>query len=161
MVVAYDMHRRLTYANSGAEKLTGYGHAELQVADSLSWAHPEDRSQVLALWDKAFDGQTTDQVVYRLIRKDGTVKWAAGSWGPVTDETGHQIGIRGTCQDITERMVAEEALQETTQKFRTIVEEIAERKRAEQALRESEERTRLAMQAGRMSPSNGTPAPMK
>jgi PAS domain-containing protein len=30
MVVAYDMHRSLTYANSGAEKLTGYGHAELQ-----------------------------------------------------------------------------------------------------------------------------------
>jgi PAS domain S-box-containing protein len=47
-------------------------------------------------------------------------------------------------------MAAEQALQETTQKLRTIVEEIAERKRAEQALLESEERTRLAMQAGRM-----------
>jgi PAS domain S-box-containing protein len=89
MVVAYDMHRSLTYANSGAEKLTGYGPAEMQVADPMSWTHPEDRSQVLPLWDKAFDGQTLDQVVYRLITKHGTVKWVVGSWSPVVDETGH------------------------------------------------------------------------
>jgi PAS domain S-box-containing protein len=142
MVVAYDMQRSLTYANSGAEKLTGYGFAEMQGAAPLSWTLPEDRSQVLAVWDKVFDGQTVDQVVCRMITKNGTVKWTAGSWGPVNDETGHQVGIRGTCQDITERVVAERALQETTQKFRTIVEEIAERKRAEQALRESEEKFR-------------------
>jgi PAS domain S-box-containing protein len=140
MVVAYDMHRSLTYANSGAEKLTGYGPAEMQVADPMSWTHPEDRSQVLPLWDKAFDGQTLDQVVYRLITKHGTVKWVVGSWSPVVDETGHQVGVRVTCLDITERIVAEEALQQTTQKFRTIVEEIAERKRAEEALRENEQR---------------------
>jgi PAS domain S-box-containing protein len=150
MVMAYDMHRSLIYANSGAVKLTGYGPEELQGADPLTWTHPEDRPRVLALWDQAFDGQTVDQVVYRLFTKDGTVKWAAGCWGPVVDEMGHQVGVRATCLDITERMVAEQALQETTQKFRTIVEEIAERKRAEQALLESEERTRLAMQAGRM-----------
>ena len=142
MVLAYDMHRSLTYANTGAEKLSGYGSAELQGMDPLSWTHPEDRAQVLTLWDKAFDGQTIDQVVYRLITKDGTVRWAAGSWGPVVDETGHQVGVRATCIDITERMVTEEALQETTQKYRTIVEEIAERKLAETALRESEERFR-------------------
>jgi PAS domain S-box-containing protein len=140
MVVAYDMHRSLTYANSGAEKLTGYGLGELRAAAPLSWTHPEDRSQVLALWDKAFDGQRIDQVVYRLITKDGTVKWAAESWGPVVDDTGHQVGVRGTCLDITERIVAEQELQETTQKFRTIVEEIANRKRAEEALRENEQR---------------------
>ena len=137
-----NMHRSLIFANSGAEKLTGYGLAELQVADHLSWAHPEDRSQVMALWNKVFDGQTVDQVVHRLITKDGTLKWGAGSWGPVTDETGRHVGIRGTCQDITERVVAEQLLEETTQKFRTIVEEIAERKRAEAALSESEERFR-------------------
>ena len=45
MVVAYDMDKNLTYANSGAEKLTGYGLAELQAAPPLSWTHPEDRSR--------------------------------------------------------------------------------------------------------------------
>ena len=143
MVVAYDMHRSLTYANSGAEKLTGYGLGELP-ANPESWTHPEDRSQVLARWDKVFEGQTVDQIVYRLITKNGTVKWAAGSWGLVVDEAGRQVGVRGTCRDITERIVAEQALQETTQKFRTIVEEIAERKRVEQALRKSEERLKTA-----------------
>jgi PAS domain S-box-containing protein len=142
MVVAYDMQRSLTYTNSGAEKLTGYGLAELRSADPGSWAHPEDRSQVLALWDKVFDGQPVDQVDYRLIAKDGTVKWVTGAWGPVVDETGRQVGVRGTCRDITERVVAEQARQDAMQKFRTIVQEITERKRAEQVLRKSEERFR-------------------
>ena len=144
MVAAYDMHRNLTYVNSGAEKLTGYGLAELQAAAPLLWTHPEDRPQVLALWDKVFDGQKVDQVVYRLMTKDGNVRWVAGSWGPVTDEAGQLVGIRGTCQDITERVVAERSLAETTQKFWTIVDEIAERKRAEATLRESEERLRTS-----------------
>jgi PAS domain S-box-containing protein len=142
MVVAYDADRGLTYANSGAEKLTGYGLAELQAAVPLSWTHPEDRPQVLAQWDEVFAGQQVDQVVHRLITKDGTVKWVTGSWGPVADEAGQLVGIRGTCQDITERVLAEQLLEETTQKFRTIVEEMADRKRTEQALRESEERFR-------------------
>lgn len=150
MVVAYDSDKKLIYANSGAEKLTGYGLAELQVAAPLSWTHPEDRPELQALWERVSGGQMVDQVVYRLIAKDGTVKWVAGSWGAVTDEAGRQVGIRGTCQDITERVAAERLVEETIQKFRPIVEEIAERKRVEQALLESEERTRLAMQAGRM-----------
>jgi len=144
MVVAYDSDKNLTYANPGAEKVTGYGLAELQAAAPLSWIHPEDRPQVLALWQKVFEGRAVDQIIYRLVTKDGTVKWVAGSWGPVTDETGRHVGIRGTCQDITERVVAESLLEETTQRFRTIVEEMAERKRAEAALRESEERFRFA-----------------
>jgi len=102
---------------------------------------------VLALWQRVFDGQMVDQVVYRLIAKDGTVKWVAGSWGAVTDEAGHRVGIRGTCQDITERVATERLLEETTQKFRTIVEEIAERKRAEQALRQSEHTLAMELDA--------------
>jgi PAS domain S-box-containing protein len=83
-----------------------------------------------------------DEFAYRVINKDGTVKWVAGSWGPVTDEKMCQVGIRGAGQNITGRVVAEQLLEETTQKFRTIVEEIAERKRAEAARRESEQRFR-------------------
>jgi PAS domain S-box-containing protein len=142
MVVAFDTQEKLIYANSGAEALTGYGLGELRAGTALSWVHPEDRPHVRELWGKVLNHHAAEQVVYRLITKDGTVKWVAGIWGPLVDEAGHCVGIRGTCQDITERVLTERLLEETNRKFRTIVEEIAERKRAEQALRESEERFR-------------------
>ena len=147
MVVAFDTHRMLTYANSGAEALTGYGLAELRAGTPLSWVHPEDRDHVLELWGKVFNGQAVEQVVHRLITKKEATKWVAASWGPVEDESGYCVGIRGTCQDITERVLAERLLEQTNQRFRTIVEEIAERKRAEQALRESEQRFRQVADA--------------
>ncbi len=142
MVVAFDTQEKLTYANSGAEALTGYRLGELRAGTPLSWVHPEDRPHVWELWGKVFNDQAAERVVYRLITKEGAVKWVAGTWGPLVDEAGHCVGIRGTCQDITERLLTERLLEETKQKFRTIFEEMAERKRAEQALRESEERFR-------------------
>src|SRR4051794_19275602 len=42
MVLAYDMDRRLTFANSAAESLTGYSVADLERQEFICWVHPED-----------------------------------------------------------------------------------------------------------------------
>src|ERR1700751_3499753 len=47
MVLAYDMHRRLTCVNSAAQTLTGYSAADLEKEQFICWVHPEDRSRML------------------------------------------------------------------------------------------------------------------
>ena len=102
MVLAYDMERRLMFANPAAEKLTGYSIAELETAQFICWVHPDDRDRMLSHWDKLFIGQSFHEEEYRLVTKDGRLKWVAASWGPILDNGGGQIGVQGRERDVTE-----------------------------------------------------------
>src|SRR5262249_6857116 len=46
------------------------------------------------------------------------------SWGPVYDEAGHQVGVQGTERDITQRKLTEQALRESEQRFRDLLERV-------------------------------------
>ena len=112
MVLAYDMERRLIFANPAVERLTGYSVTELQREKFLCWVHPDDRSRMLGYWDKLFEGGAYYDEEYRLVTKDGQIKWATATWGPILDDGGHQIGVQGSEREITERKLAEERLRQ-------------------------------------------------
>jgi PAS domain S-box-containing protein len=130
MLLTYDMDRRLTYANAAVETLTGYSVAELEKSQFICWVHPEDRQRMLGLWDLLFEGRSFSDEPYRLITRDGQLKWVAASWGPILDDAGRQLGVQGRERDITARRLAEETL-----------------RHSEQALRISEERYRTLFDA--------------
>jgi PAS domain-containing protein len=65
-----------------------------------------------------FQGSSIQDEEFRLIAKDGRVKWVAASWGPILDDAGRQIGVQGSNRDITERKLAEEALRESQERYR-------------------------------------------
>ena len=122
MVLAYDMNRKLVYANRAVEKLTGYSVACLRREQFVCWIHPEDRARMLGHWEGLFRGEAFAEEEYRLIRKDGQQRWAAASWGPILDDTGRQVGVQGSERDISERKTAETALRESEERFRTLFE---------------------------------------
>ena len=110
MVLAYDMKRRLTFANTGTLDLTGYTRQELEAKGGfICWIHPGDQTRMLSSWERLFQGHACS-AEYRLITKDGHEKWVFSSWGPVRDESGRQVGVYGTERDITGRKTAEERL---------------------------------------------------
>ena len=122
MVLAYDMDRCLVFANPAVERLTGYSMDELEKEKFICWIHPDDRSRMLGYWDQLFQGGAYREEQYRLITKDGQMKWMAATWGPIHDETGRQIGVQGSEREITESKLAELALRDSEHRFRELLE---------------------------------------
>ncbi len=77
--------------------------------DFLSRVHPEDRSQVAAVWDQAKTTAEPGSVEFRILRPDGSLRWAHGRVRPVLAADGVSR-LLGTVQDVTDRRAAEGAL---------------------------------------------------
>jgi PAS domain S-box-containing protein len=118
MVLAYDMDRRLTFANAAAETLTGYTVEELERAKFICWVHPDDRRRMLGYWDRLFEGKSFYEEHYRMVTRDGRLKWVAASWGPILDDAGKQVGVQGRERDVTARVMAEETQRQSEQRLR-------------------------------------------
>ncbi|HJY33533.1 MAG TPA: sensor histidine kinase [Vicinamibacterales bacterium] len=77
------------------------------------WAqgvHPEDRESCLATYLRAFDLRESFHMQYRLRRHDGEFRWVFDIGVPRFNSDGSFAGYIGSCLDITERKLAEEAL---------------------------------------------------
>ena len=60
---------------------------------------------------------------YRIVRPDGTIRWISDKGFAINDENGNVYRIAGIAEDITERKLAQRALQESEEKFRTVAEQ--------------------------------------
>ena len=123
MVLTYDMDRRLTFVNAATQTLTGYSAAELEAAQFINWVHPEDRGRMLGHWEQLFQGGSIQEEEYRLITKDGRVKWVAATWGPILDDHGRQVGVQGHEREVTDRRMAEENLRFSAQRYQSLFED--------------------------------------
>jgi PAS domain S-box-containing protein len=121
-VIAYDMDRRLKFINPAFERLTGYPEDEMRDQEFLAYIHLEDRPAILAEWDRLAQGGALRDQEYRVVTRFGQIRWCSSAWEPMRDETGRQIGYMGTEFDITERKLAEEAMQRDTELFQAVLE---------------------------------------
>ena len=115
--MAYDMDRKLVFVNPAVETLTGYSMEELEKANFICWVHPDDQARMLAFWDPLFQGKSFHEEEYRLVTKDGRVKWVVASWMSILDDSGRQVGVQGREFDITQRKLAETALRHSREKL--------------------------------------------
>ncbi|WP_440947661.1 PAS domain S-box protein [Methanosarcina sp. T3] len=76
----------------------------------LSYVHPDDRDYVYNSTMEAFNGKVhaTD---YRIVRPDGEERIVHSEREVIFGERNNPVRMRGTLQDITERKMAEEALE--------------------------------------------------
>jgi PAS domain S-box-containing protein len=101
----------MLFISSGYEKLWGETRESLY-ASPRRWIEaicPEDRERVLrhALL-KQTRGEYDEE--YRIIRRDGTLRWIHDRAFPIRNADGTMDRIAGIAEDITERKQAEEAL---------------------------------------------------
>ena len=84
--------------------------------------HPDDREWVIAQWEQFIQGNDSFELEYRFQRPDGTVTWVYGQGVAELDANGHQSGYIGTITDISDRKRTEAFLQESEERYATLVE---------------------------------------
>jgi PAS domain S-box-containing protein len=99
-----------TYFNQPWLKFTG---RSLEAELGNGWSegvHPEDLTRCSETYIHAFDRREPFAMEYRLRRHDGEYRWILDQGVPRFNEGGSFAGYIGSCSDITERKLAEEAL---------------------------------------------------
>jgi PAS domain S-box-containing protein len=99
-----------TYFNDPWLEFTG---RPLEAELGNGWAegvHPEDFVSRLDKYGKAFDRRQRFQIEYRLRRHDGEYRWVLDIGVPQFKSDGSFAGYIGSCIDISERKLADEAL---------------------------------------------------
>lgn len=94
--------------------------APFDYADLLESIHPEDRALVRAAVEGAVAGQTDYEVEYRVRRPNGTEHWIAARGTAFYDVEGHAVRMSGVTQDVTERIRARVAVEESEARFRAL-----------------------------------------
>ncbi len=120
-----DLDGYFTYCNEAVRAILGYEPEELIGVDSAGLLHPDDRVRIEAMmtrWIGAKEGWTG--IVARTRCKDGTYRHLESNGTPVLDGAGDVIGYRGADRDVTARIIAEEALRESEERHRELVENI-------------------------------------
>jgi PAS domain S-box-containing protein len=84
----------------------------------LEVVHPDDRFDVMVGLEDAVSKATQNRGEYRIVHTDGEVLWVEARGDPVVGEGGSALALRGICQDLTERRLAEERLKEAVEQLR-------------------------------------------
>ncbi len=87
----------------------------------LALVHPEDRRAVQASSDALAPGRKCNEVEFRTIRSDGSIRWISSRAVLKARRRGDPLYVIGTCQDITDRKGMEENLAAALEYSRLLV----------------------------------------
>lgn len=121
-VIATDGQRRIIYTNPATAKLFGYSQDELLGKDPLVLNAEPDRE---GIEDEIFKVVQKDKIYTRRIRnrkKNGEVFTVEVSIYKLEDKNGDFVALVGFQKDVTQEIKAQQEVEESELKFRTIFE---------------------------------------
>lgn len=125
-----DRDLRMRYVSPSIQNVLGFSQEErmqMTVADQFT---PESLSIGMDAWARELareeagnaDPQRSATLVLEYYHKDGTTRWMETTMSGIRNDQGELTGIHGVSRDITARKRAEDALEESEQRYRMIVE---------------------------------------
>ncbi|HUR40321.1 MAG TPA: PAS domain S-box protein [Verrucomicrobiae bacterium] len=83
----------------------------------LDRVHPDDRAAVDQAFQRSLEGQATTAIEHRVPFSGGRIKFLEERWTVFRDARGKPTRALGTCQDITERKLAEAQARAAEERF--------------------------------------------
>lgn len=87
----------------------------------LSSIHPDDRERIQAVHQRAYATGEPYTMIERIVRPDGEIRHLSSSGEVILDSDGTPVRMRGTCIDITDRVLADQERALVAERFRGLV----------------------------------------
>jgi len=116
-----DTDNQTTFVNAKMAGMLGYTVDEMSGAPLFAFMDAEGQAIAKASLERRRQG-IREQIEAKFRRKDSGVLWALVATNPVEDDAGRYAGALAMVTDITERKLAERALQESEERFRCLSE---------------------------------------
>jgi PAS domain S-box-containing protein len=122
MVQMLDAEATVVYTGPSVERLLGYSPEEIAGTSALSYLHPDDvQRAAVAVGELIASPGTTRYIEYRVRRKDGEWRFFEAhcrTFSPTSGDEGFVVNAR----DITDRRAAAEALRQSEERYRVLIE---------------------------------------
>ncbi|MDD5232132.1 MAG: PAS domain S-box protein [Syntrophales bacterium] len=113
---------KFLFLNNNVASYSGWPREEMIGMEPASMIHEEDRESARASAIRMLKGERTAPYEFRLIRKDGSILWMIETVTPILYNG--RPAILGNAMNITESRKTMEALRESEERYRTILENI-------------------------------------
>ena len=121
LIAQFDAQAHFQYVSPSYEKILGYRPEELLGQWAPDFIHPDEKDEMIQAIDAMLKAGT-GSVQFRYRHKDGTYRWFESTGRNLLNAEGQMIGSIMGSRDITDRKQAEEALRESEERFKRIVE---------------------------------------
>ncbi|MRS04648.1 PAS domain S-box protein, partial [bacterium] len=123
IIYTLNLDGKFTFVSNAWSMFLGYPTADIMGKSFTSFLHVKDRKVFNEYFEKMIQiGESQTGVEYQIRHADGSWRWHMTNVVPIRNAEGICISVEGTARDITERKLAEEALHESEERYRVLVE---------------------------------------
>ena len=122
-----DLAGNYTFVNDAVCRHLGFSREELIGTSFRGQMAKEEFEKVYKAFGNIYiTGKPERDIRYKIIHKDETTGFAEMTGFPLKNQQGEIVGFRGIGRDITKRRQMEEALRQSEERYRTIIQEMQE-----------------------------------
>ncbi|MHA2226668.1 MAG: PAS domain S-box protein [Candidatus Hodarchaeales archaeon] len=126
-VYEVDLRGNFTFVNENISEILGYSREEITKMNYRDYSDEETAASVFRAFNQVYSTKIPKHAFnWEIIRKDKTRRYIEASISLITNSKGEPTGFRGVARDIHKRKQVEIELQESEQRFRTLVNTMTE-----------------------------------
>ncbi|MEE9913320.1 MAG: PAS domain S-box protein [Deltaproteobacteria bacterium] len=115
-----------TFFNDSLCRIWGYSRDEILDMGYRKYLDKASEKSIAGIFHGVLATGTPARFHYQLQRKDGARKWLEASISLIRDPSGLPAGFRGLVHDVTERKKMVDAIRQSEERYRTIIEQMAD-----------------------------------